>query len=102
MGENPSATRSDPYSAPAPVTFTPAEARVLPLLATHLTLEGIAERLGVRRPTVKTHVVSIYKKLGVANRAQAVERAAEAGILPAATPAVAVSGATHADMADKT
>ena len=59
-------------------SFTPAEARVLPLLATYLTLEGIADRLGVRRPTVKTHVNNIYKKLGVSTRAEAVEQA-EAG-----------------------
>jgi LuxR family maltose regulon positive regulatory protein len=64
-----------------PLGFTPAEARVLPLLATYLTLGGIADRLGVRRSTVKTHVVSIYKKLGAANRAEAVERAAVGGFL---------------------
>ena len=40
-----------------PVRFTQAEAWVLPLLATYLTLSGIADRLGVGRSTVKTHVV---------------------------------------------
>ncbi len=57
------------------ITLTPAETRVLPLLATHLTLGGIGERLGIRRSTVKTHVASIYRKLGATTRAEAVARA---------------------------
>lgn len=61
--------------------FTAAEARVLPFLASYLTLEGIADRLGIRRSTVKTHVVSIYKKLGATTRAEAVERAVAEGFL---------------------
>jgi DNA-binding CsgD family transcriptional regulator len=63
------------------VELTPAEARVLPLLATHLTLTGIGDRLGVRRSTVKTHVASIYRKFGATTRAQAVERAEVGGYL---------------------
>jgi LuxR family maltose regulon positive regulatory protein len=50
-------------------------------LPTHLTLEEIAQRLGLRRSTVKTHVVSIYKKLGATTRAQAVSRAEAEGFL---------------------
>jgi LuxR family transcriptional regulator, maltose regulon positive regulatory protein len=73
-------------AAREPVRFTQAEARVLPLLATYLTLSGIADRLGVRRSTVKTHVVSIYKKLGVSNRTQAVDGAEARGFLPKETP----------------
>ncbi|MGH2885988.1 MAG: LuxR C-terminal-related transcriptional regulator [Solirubrobacteraceae bacterium] len=67
--------------------FTPAERRILPLLATYLTLSGIADGLGVRRSTVKTHVVNIYRKLGVTNRTQAVERAEERGLLEAVSAA---------------
>jgi len=51
------------------------------LLATYLTLGRIADRLGVRRSTVKTHVMSIYKKLGVTSRSEAVERADADGLL---------------------
>ena len=40
-----------------------------------------ADRLGVGRPTVKTHVDKIYKQLGVTTRAQAVERAEAGGFL---------------------
>jgi LuxR family transcriptional regulator, maltose regulon positive regulatory protein len=63
------------------VRLTPAEARVLPLLATHLTLSAIADQLGVRRSTVKTHVASIYRKFGATTRAEAVERAQATGAL---------------------
>jgi DNA-binding CsgD family transcriptional regulator len=72
------------------VELTPAEARVLPLLATHLTLSGIADRLGVCRSTVKTHVASIYRKFGSRTRAQALERAEADGFLE--LPAVARRG----------
>ncbi len=51
---------------------TPAEWRVLDLLATHLTLAEIAARLFVTRATVKSHVASLYQKLDVSRRADAV------------------------------
>ena len=53
--------------------LSPAEKRVLRQLATHRTLQEIAERLYVSRPTVKTHVAAIYSKLGVTTRAEAVD-----------------------------
>jgi LuxR family maltose regulon positive regulatory protein len=68
------------------VSFTPAEARVLPLLATHLTLSAIADHLGVRRSTVKTHVASIYRKLGANSRAEAVACAERIGALRPGAP----------------
>ena len=52
--------------------LTPAERHVLTQLASHLTLEKIAENLYVTRSTVKSHVSSIYSKLGVGTRAEAV------------------------------
>ena len=64
------------------VDLTPTEAAVLTLLPTHRTLAAIGDRLGVSRPTVKTHVQHIYKKLGATNRAEAVELAESAGLLP--------------------
>jgi LuxR family transcriptional regulator, maltose regulon positive regulatory protein len=53
--------------------LTSAELRVLSSLPTHLSLQEIADRLFLARPTVKTHVASIYDKLGVPGRSQAVE-----------------------------
>jgi len=63
-------------------SLTRAEARILVLLPTHRTLTAIAAELGVDRPTVKTHVENIYKKLGATNRAQAVTLADSPGLLP--------------------
>jgi LuxR family transcriptional regulator, maltose regulon positive regulatory protein len=55
--------------------LSPAELRVLMLLPTHLTFREIGEELHITRNTVKTHVVAIYRKLQVTNRADAVRRA---------------------------
>ena len=62
--------------------LTPAELRVLELLPTHFTLEEIGAELFVSRHTVKSHAVSIYRKLGVSGRSAAVERVQFLGLLP--------------------
>ncbi len=56
--------------------LTPAELRLLPLLATHLSFREIAEQLEVSRNTVKTQAISIYRKLGVSCRSEAIAAAA--------------------------
>jgi LuxR family maltose regulon positive regulatory protein len=66
---------------PLPSTLTPAELRVLPMLSTHLMFQEIADRLHVSKHTVKAQVVSIYGKLGVSSRGEAVDRAIEIGLL---------------------
>lgn len=53
---------------------------VLAELAEHVTLEDIARRLFVSRNTVKTQVRSVYRKIGVSTRAEAVAWAEAAGI----------------------
>jgi LuxR family transcriptional regulator, maltose regulon positive regulatory protein len=72
-------------SSPAEVTgwspLTPAELRLLPYLQTHLTANGIAERLFVSGHTVKAEVKSIYRKLGVSSRHEAVQKATAIGLL---------------------
>jgi LuxR family transcriptional regulator, maltose regulon positive regulatory protein len=57
-----------------------AELRVLGFLPTHLSLQEIADRLYLSRPTVKTHVAAIYNKLGVPGRSEAVEIIQELGL----------------------
>jgi LuxR family maltose regulon positive regulatory protein len=61
--------------------LTTAELRVLPLLATHLTFREIGQRLYVSQHTVKTQAMSIYRKLGVSSRGQAVQRVQEIDLL---------------------
>jgi LuxR family maltose regulon positive regulatory protein len=61
--------------------LTTAELRVLPLLATHLTFRDIGQRLYVSQHTVKTQAMSIYRKLGVSSRGQAVQRVQEIDLL---------------------
>ncbi len=60
--------------------LTPAELRLIGFLPTHLSLQEIADRLHLSRPTVKTQVASIYLKLGVKNRSEAVEIVEQSGL----------------------
>jgi LuxR family maltose regulon positive regulatory protein len=62
--------------------LTAAELRVLGFLPTHLSLQEIADRLYLSRPTVKTHVAAIYNKLGVPGRSEAVEIIQQLGLGP--------------------
>jgi LuxR family maltose regulon positive regulatory protein len=64
----------------APAGLTPAELRLLPLLATHLTFREIATELDVSRNTVKTQAISIYRKLGVSGRSEAIAAVAARGL----------------------
>jgi LuxR family maltose regulon positive regulatory protein len=61
-------------------SLTAAELRLLPLLPTRLTFAEIGERLYVSQHTVKTHASSVYRKLGVSSRSQAVQRLQEFGL----------------------
>jgi LuxR family maltose regulon positive regulatory protein len=63
--------------------LTTAELRLLPLLMTHLSFREIGERLYLSRNTVKTQAISIYRKLAVSSRSEAIERAAGLGLLAA-------------------
>ncbi len=68
-------------SATGAPSLTPAEARLLPLLTTHLSFREIGAELFVSPHTVKTQAISIYRKLGVSSRAEAVNVAREIGLL---------------------
>jgi LuxR family maltose regulon positive regulatory protein len=61
-------------------SLTAAELRLLPLLPTHLSFPEIGDRLYVSRHTVKTQVSSVYRKLGVSSRREAVDRMIELGL----------------------
>jgi LuxR family maltose regulon positive regulatory protein len=61
--------------------LSPAELRLLHFLPTHLTFREIADDLFVSANTVKTQARSIYRKLGVSSRAEAVACARGAGLL---------------------
>jgi LuxR family transcriptional regulator, maltose regulon positive regulatory protein len=71
--------RSSGISGPA--SLSAAELRVLSFLPTHLSFRQIGERLFVSNNTVKSHAMSVYHKLGVSSRSEAVERSAELGLL---------------------
>ncbi len=60
--------------------LTEAELEILKALPAGMTLAIIASSLGKSRKTVERQVGSIYSKLHVANRAQAIQRARDLGI----------------------
>jgi LuxR family transcriptional regulator, maltose regulon positive regulatory protein len=60
---------------------TPAELTVLRLLASELSIRQIGEQLFLSPNTVRSHTRSIYRKLGVNSRADAVARAETLGLL---------------------
>jgi LuxR family maltose regulon positive regulatory protein len=61
--------------------LTATELRVLALLPFHLSYREIADRLGVKESTIKTHTVSIYGKFGVSTRGSAIEVASAVGLI---------------------
>jgi LuxR family maltose regulon positive regulatory protein len=70
-------------SGPGASALTAAELRLLPLLGTHLSFPEIGEELFLSPNTVKSQAVSIYRKLGVSNRSQAVTQSRKLGLLEA-------------------
>ena len=67
--------------APRRLTLSARERAVLRLVADGLSSKQIARRLSITERTVKFHIGSILNKLGAENRAQAVAKAAERGLL---------------------
>ena len=63
--------------------ISPRERDVLDAFTTGATNPAIAQELGLSPNTVKQHASSIFRKLGVRNRAEAVRRADELGLLAA-------------------
>jgi LuxR family maltose regulon positive regulatory protein len=61
--------------------LTASELRVLAFLPFHLSYREIADRLGVKESTVKSHTISIYGKFGVSTRGSAIEVASAVGLI---------------------
>jgi len=71
----------DQVRQPNKETVTERELEVLRLVASGSTNREVAERLFISEATVKTHLLHIYGKLGVNDRAAAVGEAFERGLL---------------------
>ena len=59
------------------------EREVLELVATGLSNQKIAARLGISEKTVKAHLTSVFRQLGVEDRTQAAVWARQHGLAPA-------------------
>jgi DNA-binding NarL/FixJ family response regulator len=68
---------ADPFAQ-----LTRRERQVLELLADGLPTAAIGARLGLSPKTVTNHASALYAKLGVPDRAAAVDRARRAGLRP--------------------
>jgi LuxR family maltose regulon positive regulatory protein len=68
-------------TAPGASALTGAELRLLPMLCTHLSLPEIGADLFLSPHTIKSQAYSLYRKLEVTSRSQAVARARELGLL---------------------
>jgi DNA-binding NarL/FixJ family response regulator len=79
---SPPATSDGTRSAETPVfpDLTEREREVLALIAQGLTNSAIAERLVLSSKTVRNYITEIFSKLQVADRAQAIIRARNAGL----------------------
>jgi LuxR family maltose regulon positive regulatory protein len=68
-------------SVPGASALTAAELRLLPIVATHLSVPEIAAELVLSPHTIKSQMRSIYRKLDSSTRTQTVTRARELGLL---------------------
>jgi DNA-binding NarL/FixJ family response regulator len=72
-------------TAPLPrtgsVSLTSREMQILRGAAKGHTTKRMAKDLGLRAPSVETHLRNIYKKLGASNKGEAVSAALRAGII---------------------
>jgi DNA-binding NarL/FixJ family response regulator len=74
-------------AAPFP-SLTPRETELVELIAQGLDNAQIAARLALSEKTVRNHITSVFAKLEVENRSQAIVRARDAGFgkAPGPTP----------------
>ena len=72
--------QSDQFWPGARLGLTQRESEILSLVVTGASNRGIAARLVIGEETVKTHLSSIYRKLGVSDRTSAAATALREGI----------------------
>jgi DNA-binding NarL/FixJ family response regulator len=78
----------DEQKGPSLRPLTEREREILTLLAGGLSNAELGARLYLSEPTIKTHLSSIFRKLHVRDRVQAVIAAYDAGLVEPATRAV--------------
>jgi DNA-binding CsgD family transcriptional regulator len=71
-GPRPQSRAFRPLAEDAWPILTPREIEVLAALRDGLSNKAVARRLGISPHTVKFHIESLFKKLGVASRAEAI------------------------------
>ena len=69
------------FGAPILTALSPRETDILKLIAEGLSNKEIARRLDIGPETVKSHLKTVFTKLGVEKRAQAVSRAQTLGLV---------------------
>lgn len=69
-----------------PDGLTSRQAEILGYVANGMTTKEIAELLVLSTATVDRHIATVYRKLGLANRAQATGYALRHGLIPPAPP----------------
>lgn len=77
-----SATFEKNDAAIASLGITPREQDVLVQLAAGKSNKEIAQKLGVSPNTIKTQIASLYQKLEVQRRTQAIQKARELALIP--------------------
>jgi len=75
-------TPATPVKLPMDLELSVREVEVLKLLAAGLTNQEIADKLYLSLNTIKSHTNSIYIKLGVNRRAQAIDAARKMQLVP--------------------
>ncbi len=80
--KNPDEKPSLPVKLPLNLELSTREIEVLKLISEGLTNQEIADKLYLSLNTIKSHTNSIYIKLGVNRRTQALEKARKLQIVP--------------------
>ena len=74
-------TERTPLSQTTTVALTSREMQVLRGVAKGLTTKRLAQELGLRAPSIETHLHNIFRKLNASNRGEAVSVALKLGLI---------------------